>query len=369
MDDLSRFCCQNPQCPDHGKRDAHNLTVTARYGPGQQRRMLRCRTCKARFSERKGTVFFHAKLPAEKVGSILEHLSERCGVRATGRLCHVNRATVGRYAALAGGHARDLHEELVAFSPRTREVQFDEKWSFVFRKQKRCDPADQRRGDCWDHVAFDPEHRLVVGVVVGKRNAQETREVVGDFHRRTGGRPMDLITTDAYDAYEDAILRTYGQTVTPPRTGRPGRPRKPYQVAPAGLTYATLRKRRERGRVVEILYRVIFGTMAAVLAALGRSGVSRAINTAFVERHHATDRHRNARKVRRTYCFSKDWDVHRSMTYFTMYSYNFCCPVRTLRVRDEHGHWQKRSPAMAAALADHIWTMSEWLMLPTVQRC
>jgi hypothetical protein len=117
MDDLSRFCCQNPRCPDYGKRDARNLTVTARYGPNNQRRMLRCRTCKARFSERKGTVLFHAKLPAEKVGSILEHLAERCGVRATGRLCRVHRVTVGRYSAIAGGHAHHLHEELVAFSP------------------------------------------------------------------------------------------------------------------------------------------------------------------------------------------------------------------------------------------------------------
>jgi transposase-like protein len=117
MDDLSRFCCQNPQCPDYGKRDARNLTVTARYGPDKERRMLRCRTCTARFSERKGTVLFHAKLPAATVGSILEHLSERCGVRATGRLCRVNRATVGRYGAIAGDHARQLHEELVAFSP------------------------------------------------------------------------------------------------------------------------------------------------------------------------------------------------------------------------------------------------------------
>jgi transposase-like protein len=117
MDDLSRFCCQNHQCPDYGKRDAKNLTVTARYGPDNQRHMLRCRTCKARFSERKGTVLFHAKLPAETVGAILEHLSERCGVRATGRLCRVNRATVGRYSAIAGDHARHLHEDLVAFSP------------------------------------------------------------------------------------------------------------------------------------------------------------------------------------------------------------------------------------------------------------
>jgi IS1 family transposase len=242
----------------------------------------------------------------------------------------------------------------------------------VYQKQKHCDaldPADDRRGDCWDHVALDPEHRLVVSVVVGKRTAEKTQEVVEQFHRRTGGRPMDLITTDEYEAYEGAILRTYGQTVTPPRTGRPGRPRKSYRVPPGNLTYAVVQKRRERGRVVAILCRVIFGTMAAVLAALGHSRVSRVINTAFVERQNATDRHRNARKSRRTYCFSKDWDVHEAMTYFTTYSYNYCWPVRTLRLRDERGPWQKRTPAMAAGLADHVWTMSEWLALPAVQRC
>jgi IS1 family transposase len=242
----------------------------------------------------------------------------------------------------------------------------------VYQKQKHCDPldpADERRGDCWDHVALDPEPRLVVSVVVGKRTTEKTQEVVEQFHRRTKGRPMDLITTDEYDAYEGAILRTYGQTVTPPRTGQPGRPRKPYQVPPESLTYAAVQKRRERGRVVEILCRVIFGTMAAVLAALGRSRVSRAVNTAFVERQHGTDRHRNARKGRRTYCFSKDWEIHQAMMHFTMYSYNFCWPVRTLRVQDEHSHGQRRTPAMAAGLADHIWSMSEWSTLPVVQRC
>jgi len=65
--------------------------------------------------------------------------------------------------------------------------------------------------------------------------------------------------------------------------------------------------------------------------------VSNTINTAFVERYNGTDRNRNARKVRKSYCFSKDWDVHNAMTYFTMYSYNFCWPVRTLRVQDQNG--------------------------------
>ena len=61
MDDLSRFCCLNSDCPEYGERGAGNLTVTGRYGPGQARRMLRCRACKVRFSERKGTPLFDSR--------------------------------------------------------------------------------------------------------------------------------------------------------------------------------------------------------------------------------------------------------------------------------------------------------------------
>jgi transposase-like protein len=117
MDDLSGFCCLNSDCPDHGKRGAGNLTVTSRYGPDKARRMLRCRTCKTRFSERKGTPLFDARLPPGKVESVLEHVAEGCGVRQTGRLCKVAPNTVARYSRLAGAHARDAHDELVAVSP------------------------------------------------------------------------------------------------------------------------------------------------------------------------------------------------------------------------------------------------------------
>jgi hypothetical protein len=140
----------------------------------------------------------------------------------------------------------------------------------VAKKQKNCDPAnpaDNHKGDIWDHVAFDPESRLVVSVVPGERSAENVTAVVRDFHRRTGGRMMDLITTDGYSAYEEAILNTYGETVTPPRTGKRGRPRAAYKVPPQDLIYAVVEKTREKGRVVKIVTRVVFGTMAAVTAA------------------------------------------------------------------------------------------------------
>jgi transposase-like protein len=93
------------------------LTVTSHYGKTQQHRLLYCKTCKARFSERKGTPLFGSHLPPEKAISILQHITEGNGVRKTGRLVGVNRETVARYGKKAGAHAAGLHDELVAASP------------------------------------------------------------------------------------------------------------------------------------------------------------------------------------------------------------------------------------------------------------
>jgi IS1 family transposase len=245
-----------------------------------------------------------------------------------------------------------------------------EKWSFVGKKEKHCDPdkvEDARQGDNWDHVAFDPEHRLVVSVVPGKRTEDKVHQLVRDFKERTGGRLMNLLTSDEYAPYKGAIFEAYALEQEPPRTGRPGRPKKPRKVLPQGLKYATVHKERQNGRVVKVTTRVVFGTLAAVVAALALSLVSKIVNTVFIERHNGSDRNRNRRKVRKTCCFSKDWQVHEAMTYFTMYSYNFCWPVRTLRVKVGPKEYQQRTPAMAAGLTDHIWTIREWATYPAIR--
>jgi hypothetical protein len=245
------------------------------------------------------------------------------------------------------------------------------KRAFIAKKEARCDrsdPADDPKGDTWDHVALDAESRLVLGVVPGKRTAKKVEAIVNEVGRRAGGRLLDLITTDGHPAYEGAILATYGRTITPPRTVKRWRPRAPHRMAPEGLVYATVTKRREKGHVVEVGSRVVFRTVAAVLLALGMSRASRAINTSFVERQHGTDRHRNARKARKTYRFSKSWRHHAAVTYLSLYCNNFCWPVRTLAIVDTEGGRVKRSPAMAAGLTDHVWSMTEWLSRPAVQR-
>jgi IS1 family transposase len=237
----------------------------------------------------------------------------------------------------------------------------DEKWSFVGKKQANCDD-DLQQGDCWDHVAFDPEHRLVLSVLPGKRTTGNVTKLVEDFKRRTGGRIMNLITTDEFPAYQVAILQVHGHRVVPLRQCKPGRCKQPYLQPPEQLTYATVHKTRENGRVVKVEPRLVFGTQEKLAQALKQSSCSWAVNTAFVERQNGTDRNRNSRKVRQTCGFSKKWQVHEAMTYFTMYSYNFCWPVRTLREDN-----RTRTAAMAAGLADHVWPLKEWITFPAVQ--
>ena len=252
----------------------------------------------------------------------------------------------------------------------------DEKWSFVGKKQDNCDaaadPADAERGERWDHVAMDPEHRLVLAVVPGKRTAANCNALVSQVFRRTGGpsgRLPRLITADEYPSYKVAIHDVYGRRFVPlPVLPRPsGRPRVPGKRVPPALNYAVVHKHREDGRVVKVEAEVVFGTGESVAAALRRSKASRAVNTSFVERHNGTDRHRNARKARDTYRFSKDPQVHDAATYYTMYSYNFCWPVRTLALKLAHGRRAPRTAAMAAGLADHVWSIREWVTLQAVQ--
>ena len=214
---------------------------------------------------------------------------------------------------------------------------------------------------------MDAEHKLVLEVVNGKRTEENTELLVQKTAIRLNFRVPRLITSDEYKPYRKVVLKAFGEKRLPKRTGRRGRPRGPRYRPKKGLVPydkygATVHKTREKGRVVKIDYRTVFGTRKHVERVLKQSKCSRKINTSFIERHNGTDRNRCSRKVRKSYCFSKDWDVHRASTCFSMYSYNFCWAVRTLCRSD--GQSGPCSPAMASGLADHVWTMKEWLSFP-----
>ena len=245
----------------------------------------------------------------------------------------------------------------------------DEKWSFVLKKEDHCDPRfNSRCGDNWDHVAFDPEHRLVLSVVNGKRSQKHVRLLLQDVKRIMNDRVPRLITTDEYRAYKAEILHAYELKTAVPRRHSRGRAPAPRTIPPPELVYATVHKTRENGTVVKVETRLQFGTWEQLDAALKASKVNRKVNTAFVERHNGTDRHKNIRKARKTYRFSKDWDIHNAVTKFSMYTYNFCWPLRTLRVKNEDGSYRPQTPAMVAELADHVWPIKEWALFPVAMK-
>lgn len=208
----------------------------------------------------------------------------------------------------------------------------------------------------------------MLSVAPGRPSAEHTRLLVEDVAHRTGGAPLDLFTSDENPAYAWAVVAVYGRAVQPRRKGTRGPKPKPVEVPPEGLTYATVHPTRENNRVVKAEAGVVYGTKKAVKAAPGRSAVSGAANAVFVERHNGAGRTRNARKARKTYGFSKDWQVHEAVTYFTLSSDNFCRPVRAPRQKVGRRRYRQRTPAMAAGLADRVWSLREWLTYPGVDR-
>jgi len=210
---------------------------------------------------------------------------------------------------------------------------------------------------------LDAQTKLAVSLVMGPRSQANAEALWSDFAQRTDHALPNLITTDEYRVYAGAILNTYGTPKVTPPTGRPGRPRKPRLVPPSDLVYAMVRKLRRKGRVVQVRIRRVFGTARQLARALARSAVSNHVNTTFVERFNATVRQHNSRKARKVYTFSKAFIQHQAMSWFAISYYNFCRPHLGLR-RQEEGCWRARTPAMAAELSDHVWTLHEFMRYP-----
>ncbi len=120
---------------------------------------------------------------------------------------------------------------------------------------------------------------------------------------------------------------------------------------------------RRKVRVVSITIRRGLGTAHQLAQALARSAFSQHVNTSFVERFNSTVRQHNSRKARKVYTFSKAFDQHQAMSWFAASYYNFCRPHLGLRLQD-HGRWRERTPALAAGISDHVWSLQEFMRYP-----
>ena len=202
------------------------------------------------------------------------------------------------------------------------------------------------------------DSKLVVSFVGGKRTYDETLAVVQDAKSRLRRGHLPAILTDAYASYESAILEVFGRRY--PQKGRHARPLIRW---PQGLAYGQVKKIYKGSRVERVEGRAIHekARLMHVVYLLGYTH----INTSVVERHNGTSRLRNQRKVRKTLAFSKATRYHRWMSWLSMGLYNFCRPHGSLKIKHET-RMTPRSPALAAGLTDHIWTVREWLLCPVI---
>ena len=133
MIELGLCFCPNEACKDYGLRGQGNLTRQFAYGVNNDRHMLACRTCKARFAETRCTAFFGSKFTGEQIGAILRTTAEGVGVRATGRILGLDKDAVNRVILKAGDHCAKVLENLLVQLNLT-EVQLDELWTFLAKK-------------------------------------------------------------------------------------------------------------------------------------------------------------------------------------------------------------------------------------------
>jgi hypothetical protein len=234
------------------------------------------------------------------------------------------------------------------------------------KKDKNLTDADQASGEIgsiWDHTAVDARSKLMVSLVQSpSRDQASSDRLVEDFADRTDHVTPSLATSDEHPTYPNSIRKTYGKPYRP-RGKKGSRRKQPMKFAdPKGMVYGTVNKTREHSEVVDISIKVVFGTEADLAKVLNESPCSRTINTSFVERNNATARHFNARKQRKTYCFSKRYLEHVAMSWLMLTHYNFCWAPRTLATPGRAGTKRDRSPAMAAGLTSHVWSVEELLM-------
>jgi transposase-like protein len=354
--------CEQPTCPDWAKVGAGNIKV---YSYVERR--FYCTSCLHTFSADKGTFFETLRNDRTVVLEALAMLGERNSLRAIERLQDRSPNTVLHWLDLAGQHVAAVSAHFIHDIHLT-QAQVDELWTFIRKKQAHRQPDDPPEvGDTWIWRAIALPSRLrVVSYVSHERSEAEATAFLAQFKARTAGR-TPLFTSDKLPVYITALVANYSTVEPPPLKRGPGRPRKePKRVLNPDLCYAQVDKRREGGRVVEVRRHIIFGSAEDIARILEADDCGSQINTAYVERDNLTSRQSNGRLVRKTLSHSKkEYFLLRHIALEDAV-YNFVRPHGALRLelpeRGAYGRrWEPRTPAMAAGITDHIWSLEELL--------
>ncbi|ETX06239.1 MAG: hypothetical protein ETSY2_18295 [Candidatus Entotheonella gemina] len=219
------------------------------------------------------------------------------------------------------------------------------------------------RSPHWVWVAMDPVYKLILAVDVGDRTLAMAQHLVHQVTQVLAPDCAPLFLTDGFREYLTALVGHYGQWIQPERRQAKGPKPKPRWMPLPGLLYAQVVKLYRRRRIAGVKHRVIFGARETIESILAKRGWK--INTAFIERLNLDFRQHVAAIGRRVNTLCKhEAGLRQQLALFHTY-HNFVLPHASLRLplseTTSTRRWQARTPAMAAGLTDHIWSLREVL--------
>lgn len=274
------------------------------------------------------------RLSQEKRRVVIASLVEGNSLRSTARMTGVSLNTVTKLLVDLGTCC-SVHLDVAMRDLRCERVQVDEVWSFVYAKEKNAQRVTESKrdeaGDVWTWVALDPDTKLVISYRVGQRDAQEAAVFMHDLRGRLANRVQ--LTTDGYRPYFRAVPEAFGNNVDYAMLnkiyGNEGNDKKP-------------NRRYSPAVCIEAIPTPIIG-----------SPDPDHISTSHVERLNLTTRMSVRRFTRLTNAFSKKLQNHTAAISLHFAYYNYCRKHQTLGM----------TPAQAAGLTDHTWTLAELIAL------
>jgi len=341
MDPHTPFC-HNLDCSARGQVGQGNIHIQSRA-----HRRYRCTTCGRTFAETRGTPFYRKRTAHDVITLVLTLLTHGCPIQAIVAAFGFDERTVAAWQRQGGQHGQQVHAHVVQRGRvDLQHVQADEMGIKMVGRR------------VWMAMALAVPSRLWLGGVISPRRDLALIMTLVQMIRSCAKSLAILVCVDGLASYVTAFRRVFRHPV---RTGGVGRPR--LERAP-GLLIGQVVKHRSGHRLKEVTRRVICGTAVALAAALRASGGGTQINTAYIERLNATFRGALPPRVRRGRALARQEATLVSGMFLVGCAYNFCWEHESLRVKTgESGgrKWQGRTPAMAAGLTDHRWTMQELL--------
>jgi IS1 family transposase len=338
--DTSHQFCPNEACSARGQIGQGNITIHDR-----KRQRYRCRTCGRTFSARRGTMFEGLRTSTELVVIVVTLLAYGCPVQAIVHAYGLDERTVASWRDRAGQQCQKVHQALI------EQGQLD-----VVHVQADEIRVKARGMVIWMGLAMMVSSRLwLAGVVSQTRDTRLADRLLQQVRACCRAVSNLLVCTDGWAAYPGSIKRAFREKVKETA----GRGRACLRVW-SGLCIATVIKRTENKRIVEVTRKMTLGTLEHADKLLQASRGGTVLNTAFIERFNATMRERLATLTRKCrHAAHRVYPLETGM-YLIGTTYNFCYPHQELRKRRTPGQ-QKQTPAMASGITDHIWSVLELL--------